>query len=134
MTAEGGGGTVGSAVAPGDQGEMTTRSTTSISAARPIGPNLGDKAGPAVSAVAAPKAAQRDLRHTVQAVAQQLEDYLRRSGRDLSFRVDEAAGATVVTVRDASTGEIIRQMPSEEALHLLRRLNEGSATLLDRMV
>jgi len=89
---------------------------------------------PAVSAVPVAKPAQRDLRETVQAVAKQLEDYVRSSGRDLSFRVDEAAGATVVTVRNASTGEIIRQMPSEEALRLLRRLNEGSATLLDRMV
>jgi len=113
---------------------MSTRSATSISAITPSGAVLGDKAAPAVSAVPAPKPAQRDLRETAQAVAQQLEAYLRRSGRDLSFRVDEAAGATVVTVRNSSTGEIIRQMPSEEALRLLRRLNEGSATLLDRMV
>ncbi|MEP7311482.1 MAG: flagellar protein FlaG [Pseudomonadota bacterium] len=116
---------------------MSTPSTFSISAVTPSSPNLGDKAGLAVSAVAvlpAAKQGQRDLRQTLQDVAQHLEDYLRRSGRDLSFRVDEGAGATVVTVRDASTGEIIRQMPSEEALRLLRRLNEGSATLLDRMV
>ncbi|MEP7311679.1 MAG: flagellar protein FlaG [Pseudomonadota bacterium] len=113
---------------------MTTPSTTSISATQPIGSILEHKVVPTVSVVVAPKSAQRDLRETVQDAAQHLEDYLRRSGRDLSFRVDEAAGATVVTVRDASTGEIIRQMPSEEALRLLRRLNEGSATLLDRMV
>lgn len=113
---------------------MSTVQTFSISSVTPSSPALGDKAGLAVSAIPAIEPVQRDLRQTVQAVAQHLEDYLRRSSRDLSFRVDEASGATVVTVRDASTGEIIRQMPSEEALRLLRRLNEGSATLLDRMV
>jgi len=113
---------------------MSSRTTISTVAVTPSSPTLGDKAGLAVSAVPATQPVQRDLNQTVQAVARQLEDYLRRSGRDLSFRVDEAAGATVVTVRDTSTGEVIRQMPSEEALRLLRRLNEGSATLLDRIV
>jgi flagellar protein FlaG len=64
-------------------------------------------------------------------VAARLEEYLRQSGRNLEFRVDPAAKATVITVRRADTGEVVRQYPTEEALALLRRLNEQSGTFLD---
>jgi flagellar protein FlaG len=71
------------------------------------------------------------LQQARNAVAARLEQYIRDSGRDLEFRVDNAANATVVTVRRADTGEVVRQFPNEEALHLLRRLNEQSGTFLD---
>lgn len=64
-------------------------------------------------------------------VAQRLEQFLNSSRRDIQFRVDEDANATVVTVRNSSTGEVVRQFPNEEALRMMRRLNEGSASLLD---
>ncbi len=45
-----------------------------------------------------------------------MEKYVRSVGRSLQFRVDEDSGRVVVSVRDPSTGELIRQIPSEEAL------------------
>jgi len=36
-------------------------------------------------------------------------------------------------VRRADTGEVVRQYPTEDALSLLRRLNEQSGTLVDLM-
>jgi flagellar protein FlaG len=65
------------------------------------------------------------------AIAARLEQYLRESGRSLEYRVDAAAHATVITVRRADNGEVVRQYPTEAALALLRRLNEQSGTLLD---
>jgi flagellar protein FlaG len=64
-------------------------------------------------------------------ISRRLEEYLRESGRSLEFRVDDSANATVITVRRADTGEVVRQYPTEEALALLRRLNEQSGTLLE---
>ncbi len=64
-------------------------------------------------------------------VAKRLEQFLNASRRDIEFRVDQDADATVVTVRNANTGDVVRQFPNEEALRMMRRLNEGSATLLD---
>jgi flagellar protein FlaG len=64
-------------------------------------------------------------------IAQRMEEYLRESGRSLEFRVDDSANATVITVRRADTGEVVRQYPTEEALALLRRLNERSGTFLE---
>jgi flagellar protein FlaG len=51
----------------------------------------------------------------------------------LSFRVDESSGRTVITVLDATTREIVRQIPSEEVLALARAI-ETSGALLDTRV
>ena len=73
----------------------------------------------------------RDLQHTLAVVAEQLNEYMRASRRDLEFHVDSGANTTVVTVRNASTGEVVRQIPNEDALRLMRRLNAQSGTLVD---
>jgi flagellar protein FlaG len=52
----------------------------------------------------------------------QIENFVRSSGRDLQFRVNDASGRVVVSVRDSATGELIRQIPSEEALRIAEQL------------
>jgi flagellar protein FlaG len=64
-------------------------------------------------------------------VAEHLRAYLNSSRRDLEFHVDTDSRQTVIIVRNASTGEVVRQIPNEEAMRMARYLNEGSATLLD---
>jgi flagellar protein FlaG len=81
-----------------------------------------------VEADPAPKVADRA---EVSAAAKQIESYLRAAGREFEFRVDEDTHVTVVTVRQASTGEIIRQIPNEEVLQLAKRLGSGPNALLD---
>ena len=76
----------------------------------------------------------RTVQETVAAVAAQLESYLRSVGRELQFRVDSASGKTVVSVRDAATGDVIRQIPSEEALRLAQSLGSQSNSLVDVLV
>ncbi len=73
----------------------------------------------------------RDLQHTLKVVAEQLREYMKSNDRDLEFSVDDSAGSTVITVRDASSGDVIRQIPNEEALRIMRRLNADSGTLVD---
>jgi len=67
----------------------------------------------------------------LQAVAEQIDSYLRSVGRELEFRVDNASGRTVISVRDQATGELVRQIPSEEALRLAESLGTQTAVLLD---
>ena len=74
---------------------------------------------------------QGELRERMAAVAQQLRDYLRSNGRDLEFRVDADTHAMVITVREAASGEVIRQIPNEEALQMRRHLDEWSGTFLN---
>jgi flagellar protein FlaG len=89
---------------------------------------------PAVQAVVA--AASQGNRETspqdrMQAVAQQLRDYLNSVGRDLEFRVDADTHSMVITVKEADTGAVIRQIPTPEALQMRRYIDEWSGTFLD---
>ena len=74
------------------------------------------------------------MRATLEAIAAHIQDYLQRNGSNLEFRVDDSTGRTVITVRDSNTGEVIRQIPNEQALAIAQRLNANSGTLLDALV
>jgi flagellar protein FlaG len=50
--------------------------------------------------------------------------------KGLKFSVDEESGKQVIKVQDVSSGDIIRQIPSEEALKLAEKLSEVSGILM----
>lgn len=54
----------------------------------------------------------------------QLTEILRTNNRQLSFSVDEGSNKQVVKVTDSATGDIIRQIPTEEVLKLSERLQD----------
>ena len=91
---------------------------------------------PVVATAAAPSPAQwlqQDMKDQAAAIAAQLQDFLQSSRRDVEFRVDADTHTQIVTVRDANTGDVIRQMPSVEALRVLKSLNAAQGTLLDHI-
>jgi len=51
---------------------------------------------------------------------------------DLQFSVHEATGDIMVTVRDESSGEVIREIPPSEMLDLAARLGEMVGLLFDQ--
>lgn len=51
--------------------------------------------------------------------------------RNLNFSVDDSSGRMMVRVTDASSGEMIRQMPTEEALRLVESLDEIRSLLFE---
>ncbi len=55
---------------------------------------------------------------------QQLNDYAQSINRSLEFNLDEDSGKMVVKVMDSETDELIRQIPSEEALRIAKQINE----------
>ena len=90
---------------------------------------------PQVSTSKPAEATIHSIQETTAAVAAQLESYLESIGRSLQFSVDSASGRTVVSVRDRATGDVIRQIPSEEALRLAQALGRsGGSALLDTQV
>jgi flagellar protein FlaG len=98
-----------------------------------------DKPAKAPARVAAShsEAVQRtaeQMRQQMAAVAQKLREIAQSNSRDLEFTVDEETDRTVITVRNAATGEVVRQIPGEELLDLQRRLNVGYGTLVDWVV
>jgi flagellar protein FlaG len=67
----------------------------------------------------------------MKAAAEQIESYLKATGRELRFSIDEATGETVVTVRDSVSGDVIRQIPNAEALRLAQALGNQRNVLID---
>ena len=61
----------------------------------------------------------------------QMQDSVKVMQRNLNFSIHDTTGTTVVKVMDASTGELIRQMPTEDALRLAERLDEMRSLLFD---
>lgn len=72
----------------------------------------------------------QDLSQKKAALAQQMSQFLRSNARDLEFQVDTESGRAVVTVRDGS-GNVIRTIPGEQALQMLRRVTVESGTLVN---
>lgn len=54
------------------------------------------------------------------------------TSQGLQFSMDESSGRTVIKVVDSSTQEVIRQIPSEEALKMAQELERMQGLLLNR--
>jgi len=50
--------------------------------------------------------------------------------KGLAFKIDEHSGTNVVSVMDIESGDLIRQIPNEEALKLARKLTEVTGLLM----
>ncbi|MEQ6341985.1 MAG: flagellar protein FlaG [Gammaproteobacteria bacterium] len=59
-----------------------------------------------------------------------LNDYIQSFRRDLHFSIDDGSGQVVVKVVDTQTKEVIRQIPSEDALAMARGLEKSNGMLL----
>ena len=58
-----------------------------------------------------------------------IQSFVQNIRRDLNFSVDDSSGRVVVKVTDRASGDVIRQLPSEEALRLAESLEEVRSLL-----
>ncbi|MGS0824751.1 flagellar protein FlaG [Shewanella sp. 0m-8] len=63
-------------------------------------------------------------------VANELNDMMSLMRKGLAFKVDEQSGQNIVRVLDVDSGDVIRQIPNEEALELAQKLAEVAGSLL----
>lgn len=61
----------------------------------------------------------------VGAAVETLNRALEAAQRDLRFQLDDESGRVIVQVVEPASGEVIRQMPSEEVLRMASRLGAG---------
>lgn len=87
------------------------------------------RTGAAAPAAAAP--AQPSLEELKSAVAT-INKAMQQSNRNLEFSVDNDTDRTVVRMVDTSTGELIRQFPSEATLAISREIERFQQGLLLR--
>ncbi|MFM2579974.1 flagellar protein FlaG [Vibrio fortis] len=55
-------------------------------------------------------------------MVEKMNEFISSINKGVAFKVDEESGRDVVTIYEATTGDIIRQIPDEEMLEILRRL------------
>lgn len=67
----------------------------------------------------------------IESVTRQIDSFLRSFGRSINFRVDPGSGQMIVSVIDATTGEIIRQVPGEDALKLAQSIEASMSAMVD---
>jgi flagellar protein FlaG len=72
-----------------------------------------------------PPVSAADARRAVQ----RLTELMSETQRSLRFQVDELSGRTVITVLDAETKEVVRQIPPPEFLAVVRHLERIGALL-----
>ncbi|PTR22031.1 MULTISPECIES: flagellar protein FlaG [unclassified Pseudomonas] len=116
--------------------EMSVKLGVSYPAPQPAS-TVSDKAPekPETASVtpAADKKPEADGVHLKQAV-QQIEKFVQSIKRNLEFSIDEQSGKVVVKVIASETGEVVRQIPSAEALKLAESLSNASHVLFDAKV
>lgn len=70
-------------------------------------------------------------RSEVQAAVEEVQVRMDQMGTNLQFAMDKMAEDIVVKVTDKKSGELIRQIPSEDVVKLRKKLEELSGLLFD---
>ena len=88
-----------------------------VSAALPDAPEVK------VPKVQAPKPVEikvdlEKMKASLQESLQKLNDTMRDGGRSLNFQMDEQLGGLVVQVKNADTGEVVRQIPNDVVVRM----------------
>lgn len=69
-------------------------------------------------------------REEVDQAVKRLTDFVSPNQAEINFSVDESSGIRVVKIVDRNSNEVIRQMPSEEAVALARALDKLQGLLI----
>lgn len=65
---------------------------------------------------------ERLARESLDSAVASISSFVQSVQRNLAFSIDESSGQVVVKVTDRDSGDVIRQLPSEEALRLSEQL------------
>ncbi len=60
----------------------------------------------------------------IESAVAEISDFVQAQNRQLAFSIDEKSERQVVKVTDSESGDVIRQIPSEEVLALSERIKE----------
>lgn len=74
---------------------------------------------------APPEPSQEQVKQAVEAVQKAVEPV----ARDLQFTIDKETGKTIISVVDAVTKEVIRQIPGEEILAIAKAIDRMQGLL-----
>lgn len=99
--------------------------TTGPSAVVPTLPGLRSPTPPAAAT------AQRDAGVDITAVVARANEAMMAARNGIEFTYDRGSGKSIVRVIDRESGQLIRQIPSEDMLVLARALDRMQGVLVD---
>jgi flagellar protein FlaG len=115
--------------------QIETVSTSTGGPAAPANDTLLQKTAPPLSGSAPEKEQKQVDTSAMQLMADDLQNNLKLfHDVNLKFSVNRASGQVVVAVTDEESGEIIRQIPSEEMVHLSTKLEEMMGLIFDQKI
>ncbi len=116
---------------PAQASPPTTGGARDAVVAAPSKPVTGDMLPEVPQAAAKQVVAQQQFSAAqMKHVVDNINKALKQSARNLEFTVDTDTEKPVVKVVDSETGDVIRQIPSEELLSISRAIEEAQANLL----
>jgi flagellar protein FlaG len=79
-----------------------------------------------------PEIEQAANRPEIERALEQVQVMMDLRDRSISFQRDNEAGAEVIRITDDNTGEVIRQMPSDELLSFMKNLTKMLGAFFDQ--
>ena len=120
------------------------RGGAGVAAMRPSAPTPASSQAPGGSAIQIPETPKvlapkpvaikfdaSEIRRNLQDAVSMLNQQMASTNRGLGFRIDEAVGGPVVTVRSAETGEVVRQIPNEVVVRVAHNIDRIKGLLLN---
>ena len=120
------------------------RGRAGVAAMRPSAPTPASSQAPGSSAIQIPETPKvlapkpvaikfdaSEVRRNLQDAVGMLNQQMASTNRGLGFRIDEAVGGPIVTVRSAETGEVIRQIPNEVVVRVAHNIEKVKGLLLN---
>jgi flagellar protein FlaG len=75
---------------------------------------------------------QEHIKEQVNNALKNINNFFQMSKRTMQFTLNEDTGRMVVEIKDEKTGEVIRQIPSEDVLQLEKKLDEFQGLLFSK--
>ena len=76
-----------------------------------------------------PLVSSEERRENLRSAIQRLKDMMKEGSRDLNFSMDETTDRVVITVKNANTGEVVRQIPDATFLRVAHNLENLKGVL-----
>ncbi|SDR88310.1 flagellar protein FlaG [Halopseudomonas xinjiangensis] len=70
-------------------------------------------------------------RNALDTAVTDIQDFVQSVSRNIDFQIDDSSGRVVINVTERSSGDVIRQIPSEEALRLAENLSQIRSVLFE---
>jgi flagellar protein FlaG len=112
-------------------GTLPERSPALSAAAQAV-PTRNVGAHPPPTMLVAAEEVAQPSREAVDQAARHIETFVKSVGRSLDFSVDQRSGQSVLRVMNPDTGELIRQLPSEETLRIAKAIDYVQSMLVNQ--